>query len=51
MAFFGKKDKKEKKGFFSRWRQTDEQKEIEERVHASLANTDFDDDIDHEPWD
>lgn len=28
-----------------------EQKEIEERVHASLANTDFDDDIDHEPWD
>ena len=31
MALFGKKDKdKKKKGFFSRWRQTDEQREIEE---------------------
>ena len=35
MAFFGKKDKKEKKGFFSRWRQTDEQKEIEEIQEAA----------------
>ncbi|MBQ8514545.1 MAG: signal recognition particle-docking protein FtsY [Ruminococcus sp.] len=31
MAFFGKKDKdKKKKGFFSRWKQTDEQNEIDE---------------------
>ncbi len=35
MAFFGKKDKKEKKGFFSRWKQTDEQKEIEEIEKAA----------------
>lgn len=35
MAFFGKKDKKEKKGFFSRWRQTDEQNEIEEIQKAA----------------
>ena len=31
MAFFGQKDKdKKKKGFFSRWKQTDEQNEIDE---------------------